>query len=259
MKNSKKLIALLCMLFMTTAFMIPGISYGESDDMSNSPTVNFGSKTVVRKKPGKCFSVDVENVEKGAKYTATVSDKSVAQLVNGCELPGDYAFFTFYAKKSGKVTVTIKQTLNNVTTTIGTKEYTIKSKPFSAKNKKKEKLYQKAVNKGSDPGRYGVSVEVLKVTKVKNTKDKLTLKLKLQHKVTATEAQLAKKYGYVVILDSDQYGIRFDGKLKKGSRYLTVSSSKKGYPKKATKKGKVYYFRGMSTSKGTPLNLKVKL
>ena len=211
MKSSKKLIALICMLFMTTVFMFPSLSYGDT----NGPTVSFSSKTVVRKKPGTSFYADVADPVDGAKYTATVSDKKVAQLVNGNEYPGEGVRFFLYAKKSGKVTVTIKQTLNNVTTTVGERDFTIKSKAFSAKNKKKEKLYQKAVNKGSDPGRFGVSVEVLKVTKVKNTKDKLSVKFKLQHKVTAAEAQLAKKYGYVVILDSEQYGIRLDGKLKK--------------------------------------------
>ena len=255
MKKGKKLIAMICMLLMTALFMIPGYSYAESVN------VIFDASPIVREDPGTHFYAWVENPVKGATYSATVSNKDVAKLVNGFADPGSFAAFVFYAKKSGKVTVTIKQTLNKKTKTIARKTYTIKSRKFSDAQKKKEKKYQKVISKGGDANNKGVSLEVLKVTNLKSTSSKVSAKVKLQHKVTAEEAAMAKK-GFSVCLNTGNYNyaIALTGKLKKGSQYVNVSTSKKDIweAKKATKKGTVYYLKGMNTKKGTPYSLKVK-
>lgn len=249
-----KKIALICLLFLTTAVLLPAQSFAKSA----KPSLDYYSGTIIREDAGTHFTVGVVNPVKGAKYRATVSNENVAQLVNArLDFYEGSIWFDFYAKKSGNVNITVKQTLKNKTTKVGTVKFRVKSKKFSTKEKNKEKRFKKVAKKGSDPRRLGVSLEVLKIYNVKKTGNKVSARVKFHHKVTADEAKLAGDK-FSVVLDSKTSGIPLYGKLKKGSQYATVSIKKSKLMKNATKKGKTYYLTGLNTGKGSLYKLKVR-
>lgn len=260
----KKRIALICAMMLAVSVIVPMQASFASE---KKPTIETFDTDIYRDYPGTHFSLEVINAIKGATYSAHVSDKSVAQLVNaGGE--GSYAWFSFYAKKDGKVKVTVKQTLNGKKEVIGSETFTIKSKKFSPKKKKKEKLYKKVVKGGSDASGAGVSLEVLKVSNVKNSSKAITAKVKLRHKVTANEIKANRsKTFYVFMTDSKSYPLAFKGTLKKGSKTINVTCSKadtkkmwgKKMAKKLTKKGKAYYVRGLNTKANKAYKIKVKI
>jgi len=232
----------------------------QETEASSKPHLSYFSKTVYREEPGWHFNVFVDNIVKGATYTATVSDKKIAQLsnVDGYE-DGDYVNFLFYAKRPGKVKVTIKQTLNNKTKKVGSVTFTIKSRKFSAKEKKRENKYRKIVNSGSDAWAPGVSLEVLSISNIKNGSKKITAKATLRHDVTAEEYKLSEGTLHIFAVDKKGNTLVLTGKLKKGKDTVTLSESKKYYEKKLVKKGKVYYVTGLNTQTSSPYKIKVKL
>ena len=250
----KKRLALLLVMVVAVTLFIPLPSFGEA----TSPSLWCDETKVLREEPGTLFFIGVDSPAKGAKYTATVSDNKVAKLVNAYK-DSWYVNFVFYAKKSGKVKITIRQTLNGKTKKLGTKTITIKSKKFSSKQKSREKLYQKVVNQGSLPSQAGVSLEVLKITNVKNGSDKITAKVTLKHKVTAEELKVNGKKFSVAMMDSDYRTINLTGTLKKGAKTVTVSVNKKKLSKAEKKKGKKYYVTGLRTKSKAPYRLKVTI
>lgn len=210
------------------------------------------------------FTVYVKNAISGAAYTASVSDKDVAQVVNAKRIPGiekgrEYVYFDLYAKKSGKVKVTVRQTYKDKTKKIGAVQLTVKSKKFSAKENAKEKRAKRILKSGSDPKNTGVSLEVLKVSGINNTSKKVTATVTLEHKVTADEMKLSGG-NFNLGLWNNSSDVYLRGKLKKGSDKVTVTVNKNNdWVKKSTKKGTKYNITGLRTKKSSPYVLKVKL
>ena len=199
------------------------------------------------------FSVGIKNAKLGGTYTATVSNDKIAELKGytyGIYDDGSSGWLGFWAKKTGKVNVTVKEKNGSTYKKIGTERITIK-KSDSYKDtaySRKEKSYLKKKVTWND----GASLEVIGIKSIVKSGKTSKVTFELDHAVTDAEYKASGGYYVIHLLDKKGDLAAWIGtEIKKGDTTLSADV-------KDLKKGTTYYSYGFSRAKRAGISFSAK-